>query len=157
MDKISNIDEFVRRIYSVIHSNDPIARAVTLRIFGAVASIIPERQQIHHCIRSSLDSHDSVEVDAAIFAAIQFAAQSRYIHFFVIAIFLHYTILVQTVFNIPLIVTNESFDCNYYERDLYLLRRTNIWTETVYGVYQLKLQPLSIFKICSEESNCMYC
>lgn len=77
LDKISNIDEFVRRIYSVIHSNDPIARAVTLRIFGAVASIIPERQQIHHCIRSSLDSHDSVEVDAAIYAAIQFAAQSR--------------------------------------------------------------------------------
>ncbi|CAH2002514.1 unnamed protein product [Acanthoscelides obtectus] len=77
LDKISNVDEFVRRIYSVIHSNDPIARAVTLRIFGAVAAIIPERQQIHHCIRSSLDSHDVVEVEAAIYAAIQFAAQSK--------------------------------------------------------------------------------
>ncbi|CAH1119366.1 unnamed protein product [Phaedon cochleariae] len=77
LDKISNVDEFVRRVYSVIHSNDPIARAVTLRIFGAVAAIIPERQQIHHCIRSSLDSHDSVEVEAAIYAAIQFAAQSK--------------------------------------------------------------------------------
>ncbi|KAJ8921543.1 hypothetical protein NQ315_003163 [Exocentrus adspersus] len=77
LDKISNVDEFVRRIYSVIHSNDPIARAVTLRIFGAVAAIIPERQQIHHSIRSSLDSHDSVEVEAAIYAAIQFAAQSK--------------------------------------------------------------------------------
>ncbi|KAJ8960602.1 hypothetical protein NQ318_013893 [Aromia moschata] len=77
LDKISNVDEFVRRIYSVIHSNDPIARAVTLRIFGAVAAIIPERQQIHHSIRSSLDSHDSVEVEAAIYAAVQFAAQSK--------------------------------------------------------------------------------
>ncbi|XP_050514546.1 integrator complex subunit 7 isoform X1 [Diabrotica virgifera virgifera] len=77
LDKISNVDEFVRRIYSVIHSNDPIARAVTLRIFGAVAAIIPERQQIHHCIRSSLDSHDSVEVEAAVYGAVQFAAQSK--------------------------------------------------------------------------------
>ncbi|XP_074033531.1 integrator complex subunit 7 [Leptinotarsa decemlineata] len=77
LDKISNVDEFVKRVYSVIHSNDPIARAVTLRIFGAVAAIIPERQQIHHCIRSSLDSHDSVEVEAAVYAAIQFAAQSK--------------------------------------------------------------------------------
>lgn len=77
LDKISNVDEFVRRIYTVIHSNDPIARAVTIRIFGAVAAIIPERQQIQHCIRSSLDSHDSVEVEAAIYGAIQFAAQSK--------------------------------------------------------------------------------
>ncbi|ERL84782.1 hypothetical protein D910_02207 [Dendroctonus ponderosae] len=77
LDKISNVDEFVRRVYSVIHSNDPIARAVTLRTFGAVAAIIPERQQIHHSIRRSLDSHDNVEVEAAIYAAIQFAAQSK--------------------------------------------------------------------------------
>ncbi|XP_044259605.1 integrator complex subunit 7 [Tribolium madens] len=77
LDKISSVDEFVRRIYSVIHSNDPIARAVTLRTFGAVAAIIPERQQVHHSIRSSLDSHDNVEVQAAIHAAIQFAAQSK--------------------------------------------------------------------------------
>ncbi|CAH0553711.1 unnamed protein product [Brassicogethes aeneus] len=77
LDKISNVDEFVRRIYSVIHSNDPVARAVTLRTFGAVAAIIPEQQQVHHGIRSSLDSHDNVEVEAAIYAAIQFAAQSK--------------------------------------------------------------------------------
>ena len=29
--KITSVDEFLRRIYSVIHSNDPVARAVTLR------------------------------------------------------------------------------------------------------------------------------
>jgi len=41
-----NVDEFVRRIYSVIHSNDPVARALTLRTLGSVAGIIPERQQV---------------------------------------------------------------------------------------------------------------
>lgn len=77
LDKISNVDEFVRRVYSVIHSNDPIARALTLRTLGAVASIIAERAQVHHSIRKSLESHDNVEIEAAIYAAIQFAAQSK--------------------------------------------------------------------------------
>uniref|UniRef100_A0A1B6DJT3 Integrator complex subunit 7 n=1 Tax=Clastoptera arizonana TaxID=38151 RepID=A0A1B6DJT3_9HEMI len=77
LDKILNVDEFVRRVYSVIHSNDPVARALTLRILGSVAGIIPERQQVHHSIRRSLDSHDSVEVEAAIYAAMHFAAQSK--------------------------------------------------------------------------------
>ena len=31
LNKITSVDEFLRRIYAVIHSNDPIARAVTLR------------------------------------------------------------------------------------------------------------------------------
>ena len=31
LDKIINIDEFVKRIFTVIHSNDPVARAITLR------------------------------------------------------------------------------------------------------------------------------
>ena len=31
LDKILNVDEFLRRIFAVIHSNDPIARAITLR------------------------------------------------------------------------------------------------------------------------------
>ncbi|XP_067013341.2 integrator complex subunit 7 [Anabrus simplex] len=77
LDKILNVDEFVRRIFSVIHSNDPVARALTLRTLGSVAGIIPERQQVHHSIRRSLDSHDTVEVEAAIYAAMQFAAQSK--------------------------------------------------------------------------------
>lgn len=77
IDKILNIDEFVRRIYSVIHSNDPVARGLTLRTLGSVARIIPERGQVHHSIRTSLDSHNSVEVKSAIYAAGQFAAQSK--------------------------------------------------------------------------------
>ncbi|KAG8313328.1 Integrator complex subunit 7 [Homalodisca vitripennis] len=77
LDKILNVDEFVRRVFSVIHSNDPVARALTLRTLGSVAGIIPERQQVHHSIRRSLDSHDTVEVEAAVYAAMQFAAQSK--------------------------------------------------------------------------------
>ncbi|KAI8497841.1 Integrator complex subunit 7 [Branchiostoma belcheri] len=67
LDKILNVDEFLRRIFSVIHSNDPIARELTLS----------ERKNTHHSIRTSLDSHDEVELEAAIFAASCFAAQSR--------------------------------------------------------------------------------
>ncbi|KAL1131667.1 hypothetical protein AAG570_011280, partial [Ranatra chinensis] len=77
LDKILNVDEFVRRVFSVIHSNDPVARSLSLRTLGSVACVIPERQQVHHSIRRSLDSHDCVEVEAAIYAAMQFAAQSK--------------------------------------------------------------------------------
>ncbi|XP_077567360.1 integrator complex subunit 7 [Stigmatopora nigra] len=77
LEKILNVDEFVKRVFSVIHSNDPVARAITLRMLGSLASIIPERKNAHHNIRQSLDSHDNVEVEAAIFAAASFSAQSK--------------------------------------------------------------------------------
>ncbi|XP_062857756.1 integrator complex subunit 7 [Trichomycterus rosablanca] len=77
LEKILNVDEFVKRIFSVIHSNDPVARAITLRMLGSLASIIPERKNAHHSIRQSLDSHDNVEVEAAIFAAASFSSQSK--------------------------------------------------------------------------------
>ncbi|XP_039086031.1 integrator complex subunit 7 [Hyaena hyaena] len=77
LEKILNVDEFVKRIFSVIHSNDPVARAITLRMLGSLASIIPERKNAHHSIRQSLDSHDNVEVEAAVFAAANFSAQSK--------------------------------------------------------------------------------
>uniref|UniRef100_A0A3Q4A8U3 Integrator complex subunit 7 n=1 Tax=Mola mola TaxID=94237 RepID=A0A3Q4A8U3_MOLML len=77
LEKIINVDEFVKRVFSVIHSNDPVARAITLRMLGSLASIIPERKNAHHSIRQSLDSHDNVEVEAAIFAAASFSAQSK--------------------------------------------------------------------------------
>ncbi|KAK9700458.1 hypothetical protein QE152_g31244 [Popillia japonica] len=69
LDKISNVDEFVRRVFSVIHSNDPIARALTLRTLGAVAvsdmiqgqatpanmklQLIPILQYMHHDTNTS--------------------------------------------------------------------------------------------------------
>lgn len=77
LEKILNVDEFLKRIFSVIHSNDPVARAITLRLLGSLASIIPERKNAHHSIRQSLDSHDNVEVEAAVFAAANFSAQSK--------------------------------------------------------------------------------
>lgn len=77
LEKITNVDEFVKRIFMVIHSNDPVARSLTLRTLGSVACIIPEKQQVHHAIRRALDSHDTVEVEAAIYASVQFAAQSK--------------------------------------------------------------------------------
>ncbi|XP_041069699.1 integrator complex subunit 7 [Carcharodon carcharias] len=77
LEKILNVDEFVKRVFSVIHSNDPVARAITLRMLGSMASIIPDRKNAHHSIRQSLDSHDNIEVEAAIFAAAHFSAQSK--------------------------------------------------------------------------------
>ncbi|XP_053698173.1 integrator complex subunit 7 isoform X2 [Sabethes cyaneus] len=77
LEKILNVEEFVKRIFMVIHSNDPVARAITLRTLGSVACVIPEKQQVHHAIRNALDSHDTVEVEAAIYASVQFAAQSK--------------------------------------------------------------------------------
>lgn len=77
LDKILNIDEFVRRIFFVIHSNDPVARALTLRVLGSIAAIIAERKSVHHSIHTGLDSHDKVEMEAAIYATSAFAAESK--------------------------------------------------------------------------------
>ncbi|XP_060588838.1 integrator complex subunit 7-like isoform X2 [Ruditapes philippinarum] len=77
LDKILNVDEFMRRVFTVYHSNDPIARAITLRTLGNISLIIAERKNIHHSITVSLDSNDAVEVKAAIFAAQKFSEQSR--------------------------------------------------------------------------------
>jgi len=77
LDKITSIDELVKRVFDVLRQNDPVARALTLRALGALASIIPERKQVHHNVRSALDSHDSCELHAAIFAAGRFAAHSK--------------------------------------------------------------------------------
>lgn len=77
LDKISNADEFVRRLFAVSYSNDPVARAVTLRALAAIASIASDRKNIHHCIRDSLDSHDEIEVSAAIDAAAAYAQKSE--------------------------------------------------------------------------------
>ncbi|XP_039447746.1 integrator complex subunit 7 isoform X2 [Culex pipiens pallens] len=76
LEKIVNVEEFVKRIFMVIHSNDPVARALTLRTIGAVACVIPEKEQVHHAIRNALDS-SRIEIEAAIFASVNFAAQSK--------------------------------------------------------------------------------
>ncbi|WAR19025.1 INT7-like protein [Mya arenaria] len=79
LDKILNVEEFMRRIFAVYHSNDPVARAIlqaSVQALGNISLIIAERKNIHHSIVVSLDSHDAVEVQAAIFAAQKFSEQS---------------------------------------------------------------------------------
>ncbi|XP_014664803.1 PREDICTED: integrator complex subunit 7-like [Priapulus caudatus] len=77
LEKILSVDDLVKKIFSVTHSNDPVARALALRTLGSIAAIIPERRNVHHSIRESLEARDGVEVAAATFAAKRFAAASR--------------------------------------------------------------------------------
>lgn len=77
LDKILNIDEFVRHLFAVSYSNDPLARSITLRTLGNIARIVSGNKNIHHFIRNSLDSNDEIEVDAAIEASVRFAIQSK--------------------------------------------------------------------------------
>ena len=53
---------------------------VLFRTLGSAACIISERKNVHHSIITSLDSHDIVELEAAIYAASLFAAKSKYNH-----------------------------------------------------------------------------
>ena len=47
------------------------------RVLGSIASIIPEKKNVHHSIILALDSHDAVEVEASIFAADKFSENSK--------------------------------------------------------------------------------
>ena len=51
LDKVTSVDEFLKRIITVNNSNDPVARALTLRVLGAIAQIIAERKNVHHKVR----------------------------------------------------------------------------------------------------------
>ena len=51
---MTSVDELVRRVVTVINSNDPVARALTLRVLGAIAAIIPERAAVHHKVCAAL-------------------------------------------------------------------------------------------------------
>ncbi|KAH9421843.1 Integrator complex subunit 7 [Dermatophagoides pteronyssinus] len=77
LDKILNIDEFVRHLFAVSYSNDPLARSITLQTLGHIARIVWNNKNIHHFIRNSLESNDEQEVHASIEASVQFAKQSK--------------------------------------------------------------------------------
>lgn len=77
LNKLTNSDEFLKRINAVTHSNDAVARAIVLRVFGCIAAIIAERKNVHHSIRRGLESNDMVEVEAAIFAVNCFCQHSK--------------------------------------------------------------------------------
>lgn len=111
LDKILSVDEFVRRIFGVMYSNDPVARALTLRTLGSISCVVKNRTNVHHSIRqvytffrrirrepsalpivdsetdiisgnfpsdcrTSLDSNDAVELEAAIYACSRLSAVS---------------------------------------------------------------------------------
>ncbi|XP_063608036.1 integrator complex subunit 7-like [Penaeus indicus] len=77
LDKLINVDEFLRRITTVMHSNDPLARALTLRTLGWMSGVVGENRQVQHLIREALDAKESVELQAAIMAAEKYAAKSK--------------------------------------------------------------------------------
>lgn len=70
LPKIRNYTEFIRPISEVIYSNDPDARAVTLRLLAAIAVSIPNQLDAHHAVRMALQSNDSTELQAALYACL---------------------------------------------------------------------------------------
>uniref|UniRef100_K1PBL2 Integrator complex subunit 7 n=1 Tax=Magallana gigas TaxID=29159 RepID=K1PBL2_MAGGI len=54
-----------------------VADAFKEGTLGSIASIISERKNAHHSVVNGLDSHDAVEVDAAIYAADKFSGKSK--------------------------------------------------------------------------------
>lgn len=76
-NKITGKDIFLRPILSVTHSNDAVARSITLRVLGVSASLFPEKKNVLHAIVRGLDSHMELERDAALFACKQYAAMSQ--------------------------------------------------------------------------------
>ncbi|KAI9099406.1 hypothetical protein DFS34DRAFT_70184 [Phlyctochytrium arcticum] len=74
--RVSGVNDMLRRIFVVLTSNDPVARGLTLRLFGYMASIVQDRIEVHHRIRLCLDTKDEQELDGALFATDRIAAVS---------------------------------------------------------------------------------
>lgn len=65
--------EIFKRFLSVSHSNDPVARAMTLQVLASLAPISPESKQVHHLIVESMSAEDAGEFQAACHAMAEFA------------------------------------------------------------------------------------
>ncbi|KAJ3186983.1 Integrator complex subunit 7 [Gaertneriomyces sp. JEL0708] len=74
--RITSADEFFRRIMVTLTSNDPEARAMTLRLIAFTAEIGAERVEVHWRIRLALDSQTSTELYAALSACEAFTRRS---------------------------------------------------------------------------------
>ncbi|EJD76481.1 hypothetical protein LOAG_16605 [Loa loa] len=70
-------DEVARRVLKVSHSNDPLARSLTLQILAKLASVVAENKQVHHLIVTSIDSEEAQERLAATVATEAFVGVSR--------------------------------------------------------------------------------
>ncbi|KAI9207513.1 uncharacterized protein BJ171DRAFT_492938 [Polychytrium aggregatum] len=67
--KIKSIDRFSRRICVVLTSNDPIAKALTLRFLGHMCAAVHTQIEVCHSIQEALNSEVPEEFEAAAFAA----------------------------------------------------------------------------------------
>ena len=76
-NKITGKDEFLRPILSVTNSNDAVARAITLRVLGATASIFFDKKNVYHSIVRGLESYVRAEKEAAIYACAKYASISQ--------------------------------------------------------------------------------
>ena len=74
--KMINKGDFLQKIESVMHCNDAVARSLTLRLLAVFCGISRNRVSCHHFVRNALDSNDSTEMEAALFATIEFARTS---------------------------------------------------------------------------------
>ncbi|KAI8887768.1 hypothetical protein K501DRAFT_241903 [Backusella circina FSU 941] len=77
LTKVINVEETVRRILAILGSNDPIARAITLRVLGCMSMIIAEKLDVQYGIIQRLElATDRIELEAAIWAGDQICARS---------------------------------------------------------------------------------
>ncbi|CAL8071080.1 unnamed protein product [Calicophoron daubneyi] len=76
LGKLTVCDDIVRKLMPFTASNDPTARALTLRLFGTLSRITREHTGVHHAILKQIESHYEVESDAAIWASHQLAPMS---------------------------------------------------------------------------------
>ena len=63
------LDEFLRIILKVQHQNDFKARAALLAVLGGIAQHVAGKRSVANLLRRSLDSRDSEEQNAAIWAS----------------------------------------------------------------------------------------
>ena len=74
--KILNLDEIVKRLVSVTYTNDPVARALTLRVLGSMSAVLAARVDVHQRLKVSLEAHEPFELEAAIYATDRICASS---------------------------------------------------------------------------------
>lgn len=76
LDKVHNIDDLYRSLFSVTTSNDPIARSLALLALGHIAPIVSDYKSVHHCISSSFETATESELNATITCAASYVKVS---------------------------------------------------------------------------------
>jgi integrator complex subunit 7 len=77
LHKVTNIDDIFQKICTVFHSNDPVARGLTLSVFGAMSPLIADKKIVLQSVLKGLDSNHQYEQNAAIEAAHELCQYSR--------------------------------------------------------------------------------